>query len=93
MSTGLLVGIIVGCIVVVAILGGLWHLNKALDLEKSLHSPWPELHELWLPLLFLLVYLLSWLGYRLWGLELTPTLTPDGRQEEPPVADREWRLV
>lgn len=32
-------------------------------------------------------------GYRLWGLELTPTLTPDGRQEEPPPADREWRLV
>ncbi|HEX5271453.1 MAG TPA: ROK family protein [Gemmataceae bacterium] len=32
-------------------------------------------------------------GYRLWGLELTPTMTPDGRQEEPPPADREWRLV
>lgn len=32
-------------------------------------------------------------GYRLWGLELAPTLTPDGRQEELPVADREWRMV
>jgi polyphosphate glucokinase len=32
-------------------------------------------------------------GYRLWGLELAPTLTPDGRQEEPPPADREWRMV
>src|SRR5207302_4656708 len=33
-------------------------------------------------------------GYRLWGLELIATLTPDGRQEEPPApADREWRLV
>jgi polyphosphate glucokinase len=32
-------------------------------------------------------------GYRLWGMELTPTLTPDGRQEEPPPADREWRMV
>jgi polyphosphate glucokinase len=32
-------------------------------------------------------------GYRLWGLELTPTLTPDGRQEELPAADREWRMV
>ena len=31
-------------------------------------------------------------GYRLWGLELTPTLNPDGRQEELPAADREWRL-
>ena len=32
-------------------------------------------------------------GYRLWGLELTPTLTPGGRQGELPAADREWRLV
>ena len=32
-------------------------------------------------------------GYRLWGLELTPTLTPDGPQEEPPAADHEWRMV
>jgi hypothetical protein len=32
-------------------------------------------------------------GYRLWGLELIPTLTPDGRQEELPAADREWRMV
>jgi len=32
-------------------------------------------------------------GYRLWGLELTPTLTPDGRQEELPAADREWRMI
>jgi polyphosphate glucokinase len=31
-------------------------------------------------------------GYRLWGLELTPTLTPDGRQEEQPPADLEWRM-
>jgi polyphosphate glucokinase len=32
-------------------------------------------------------------GYRLWGLELTPTLNPDGRQQELPAADREWRMV
>ena len=32
-------------------------------------------------------------GYRLWGLELTPTLTPDGREEEQAPADREWRLI
>jgi polyphosphate glucokinase len=32
-------------------------------------------------------------GYRLWGLELSPTLTPDGRQEELPAADREWRMA
>src|SRR5205823_4655407 len=32
-------------------------------------------------------------GYRLWGLELAPTLTPDGRQEELPVVDQEWRMM
>lgn len=31
-------------------------------------------------------------GYRLWGLELIPTLNPDGRQEEVPPSDLEWRL-
>jgi hypothetical protein len=32
-------------------------------------------------------------GYRLWGLELTPTLSPDGREEELPPADQEWRMA
>jgi polyphosphate glucokinase len=32
-------------------------------------------------------------GYRLWGLELAPTLTPDGREQELPPADREWRMM
>ena len=32
-------------------------------------------------------------GYRLWGLELAPTLTPDGPHEELPAGDREWRMA
>ncbi len=32
-------------------------------------------------------------GYRLWGLDLAPTQTPDGPLEEPQPADVEWRLV
>jgi polyphosphate glucokinase len=33
-------------------------------------------------------------GYRLWGLDMLPTQTPDGRQVEPPEpADREWRML
>jgi polyphosphate glucokinase len=32
-------------------------------------------------------------GYRLWGLELTPTLSPDGREEDHPPADQEWRMA
>jgi type VI protein secretion system component VasK len=55
-----------------AVLVGLWYLGRVLDLERVLHSPWPALHKVWLPLLFFLFYLLSWLGYCLWrilGLE------------------------
>lgn len=32
-------------------------------------------------------------GYRLWGLELTPTLMPDKQHEEPATAEREWRML
>jgi polyphosphate glucokinase len=32
-------------------------------------------------------------GYRLWGLDLAPTQTPDGQVEGPLPDDGEWRLV
>jgi predicted NBD/HSP70 family sugar kinase len=32
-------------------------------------------------------------GYRLWGLDLAPTLEPDGGRDEQHAADREWRMV
>ena len=43
-------------------------INYWLDLEKVLESPWPILRKIWLPILFLLVYALSWLGWYLWEL-------------------------
>lgn len=43
-------------------------MNHVLDLEKVLRVPVPTLRKIWLPLLFSLVYLLAWQGWRLWQL-------------------------
>ena len=32
-------------------------------------------------------------GYRLWGLDLVPTLNPGGQMEDMPITTHEWRMV
>ncbi len=54
--------IVLGVVVVLLLL------NRFLDLDRVLRSPWPPLHYVWLPLLFLLAYALFWLGW--WLLKL-----------------------
>src|SRR5439155_2144823 len=54
-------------LLVVVILVGLGILNRVMDWDKLVPAPWP-LPQIWLPLLFLLVYILSWLGWWLWKL-------------------------
>jgi hypothetical protein len=70
-------------LLVVLLLG---YVNYLLDLERSLRSPFPWLHRYcWLPVLFLLVYALAWLGWWLWRLA--------GPGREPsrfPEIDRAW---
>jgi hypothetical protein len=51
-----------------AILYGLYILNGYLQLPKVLHSVLPVLHPYWLPLLFLLLYLMGWFAWGLWQL-------------------------
>lgn len=67
------------------ILVGLYYLNRWLGVEKFLRSDWPQLHPYWLPLLFLLLYLLGWLGLWLW--ELTG---PDAVGWEHPDINVAW---
>jgi hypothetical protein len=50
------------------ILVGLWYLNRMLGVERLLRSSWPFLHPYWLPILFLLLYVIAWLGAWLWRL-------------------------
>ena len=48
------------------VLVGLWLLNRYLELDRYVRAPLPVLREVWLPLLFFLVYLLFGLGSMLW---------------------------
>src|SRR5262245_31865601 len=59
---------ILRALVFVAVVLLLAWLNRVLDLDKVLRSPWPVLHKYWLPLLFLLGCALYWLGLWLWRL-------------------------
>src|SRR6266540_784144 len=76
---------VVHIIIVVLIVVALWYINWRFDLEKVLHSPWPILHQVWLPLLFLLIYALCWLGWWLWRL-----LSPDAASDQFPDIDAAW---
>jgi len=72
-------------VVLAAILGALAYVNERLDLERILRSPLPVLRRVWLPLLFLLVYALAWLGWWLWCL-----LAPEVEISEFPDIDAAW---
>lgn len=49
------------------LLAGLWYLNRWSDLGRWLHSPWPVLHRVWLPLVAVVLYAIAWLGIGLWS--------------------------
>jgi hypothetical protein len=68
------------------VLAGLWWLNRWLQLERVLRSDWPILHAFWLPLLFLLLYLMAWLAWWIW--ELTG---PEKLTNEFPDIDHAWK--
>jgi hypothetical protein len=70
------------------VLVGLGFLNYALGVDKLLRAPWPVARQLWLPLLFLLMYACAWLGWWVWRLTHT--------WEEPspfPEVDRAWNEI
>jgi hypothetical protein len=71
---------------VALVLAGLGYLNYTFDLAKFLEAPWVILRRLWLPTLFLLLYLLAWLGWWLWRL-----LGPDSDPADFPDIDRAWQ--
>lgn len=67
------------------ILLGLTALNQALDLPRYLLGPSPILRRYWLPLLYLLMYALCWLGRWLWSL-----LGPEQELPVFPDIDKAW---
>ncbi len=71
-------------LLVVAIVFGLYAINRQYHIESELLSPFPRLHPYWLPLLFLLVYSGAWLGWWFFKLLTDPR---DGRY---PDIDKAW---
>ena len=70
-------------VIVALIVIGLHFLNQALHLDSAIpYIPRP-LAENWLPILFLLVYVLCWLGWWLWKL----LVTDDSYTEFPDIAE------
>ena len=67
------------------ILVGLWFIGYLLGLDRYVRAPVEALREVWLPLLFVLVYILIWLGWTLWKL-----LGPDQLAADFPDIDKAW---
>jgi type VI protein secretion system component VasK len=67
------------------ILVGLWFLNSFLGIDRYVRAPRNFLRQLWLPLLFLLFYILCWLGWSLWKL-----VGPDQLTSSFPDIDQAW---
>jgi len=71
-------------LVVALILGVLFYVQHLEYLQPYLRGPLTITRDLWLPLLFVLVYLLSWLGWWMWQL-----LQPEGGPAFPDI-DAAW---
>jgi IcmF-related N-terminal domain len=72
-------------LLLVIILAGLAVLNWVLDFDKLLPVRWALLRHGFLPLLFLLLYVLMWLGWWLWKL-----LQPEQETSDFPDIDEAW---
>ncbi|QDU93849.1 type VI secretion protein IcmF/TssM N-terminal domain-containing protein [Lignipirellula cremea] len=72
-------------VLVAAILVGLGYLNYILELEKVLRTPLPLLRQVWLPLLFAMIY-----GLALWAWRLWKTASASGDPSPFPEIDRVW---
>jgi hypothetical protein len=55
-------------LILAAVLVGMWWLNRFFQVSNVLHTVAPEYRQFYLPVLFLLLYALSWLGWWLWKL-------------------------
>src|SRR5262249_42620808 len=72
-------------VLVIGVLVVLGFINYIFHLDNLLRTSIPILAKVWLPLLFLLVYVLSWLGWWLWKL-----LEPEEEISGFPDIDEAW---
>jgi hypothetical protein len=85
-KAGTIVRWILHFLIIGLILAGLYFLNRWLQFERVLRSDLPVLHAFWLPLLFLLLYLMGWLCWWIWDLTGPERLT-----DEFPDIDHAWK--
>src|SRR4051794_30181610 len=64
----------------------LYAAHRWLDLDRYLRLPSPAFRDLWLPLLFVLVYALCWLGRWLWDL-----ISPEREESAFPDIELAWQ--
>lgn len=74
-------------LLVLLVVALLWYVNFRFKLGETLLSPFPQLHAVWLPLLFLLLYVGGWFAF--WFFRLTAD-RPRGNQ---PDLDEAWKDV
>lgn len=74
-------------LVVLLVVVALWYVNDRYKLGETLLSPFPQLHAVWLPLLFLLLYAGGWLAW--WFFRLIA----DGPRGNFPDLDTAWNEV
>lgn len=73
--------------ILAGVLGFLYWLNQALSLDTAVAGPSfePRVRFFWLPILFLLLYVMAWLGWWLWKL-----LGPEEMATDFPDIDEAW---
>jgi hypothetical protein len=74
-------------LLVVLVVVALWYVNDRFKLGETLLSPFPQLHAVWLPLLFLLLYAGGWFAW--WFFRLIA----DGPRGNFPDLDTAWGEV
>ena len=81
---------ILHALIVVLLVLALYAINRRYHLETELLSPFPFLHDYWLPLLFLLMYAGAWFGYWFFRLLTDPRdgSHPDIEAHGRPVSTR-----
>lgn len=73
-------------VLLLTVLTVLYVVHRWQNLDQYLWLPSPKFRNLWLPLLFLLVYLLCWLGRWLWDL-----ISPEQEFSVYPDIDQAWQ--
>jgi len=75
-------------LLIAAITVGLWYVGRRIEIGRNIEARWPIIREIWLPLLFLLLYFIAWQAWWIWKL-----LQPESIESVFPDIDDAWGQV